>query len=444
MQCETYINNNFAPKVIIMTAQEKNWTVSLSKNIDNIEFCNDIRRLNNTLSENNYSICIADLTKDNFSLQSFTKEALRVPHVKWIAIINQDQLGLDVICHFLDSFCIDYFISPIDNEKLFLELINHQLMMLKIKYDLYDPREEEDNDEIIGDTKIVKGLKDILRRVIPTDINVFLTGESGSGKLYLAKIIYNHSKRKGLPLYHFNCRDIKGDAFEFLKRNLKSKDLSQVNGTLLLENIEELSSDEQITLLSYIKSSLWDEGSLVSYDLRLIATSTSDLESEVKNGTFNNELYNCFNVFKINVPPLRERGNDIVKLADSLLSKYSREYGGMRQTLSDDAKSLILRYNWPGNISQLISQMKRATLLADGKEILKSHLHLPQEVMSSQNLRILRNEAEKNILRSVLDIHNGQVLSAAKELGISRATMYRLLEKHDIQLKNKVSEYNVN
>lgn len=436
MQCESYPDYAFDAQVVIISAQETKIAKHLSSISAQVKFCRDIRQLNGLFIENNCSICIVDLTKDTFSLHSFTKEALKAPHVKWIAILNEGQLKLDVICHFVNAFCVDYFVSPMDDERIFSELVHHQIRMLKIKHQLYD-HESTQEEDIIGDTKPIKHLRDVVRRVYPTDINVFLTGESGSGKLYLAKMIHAHSKRKGLPLYHINCRDLLDEEAPLIQPLEKNDAHSpqQVNGTLLLENIDSLSLKLQKVLLSYIKSSLWD--SQVSYDLRLIATSSSDLVKETQSGQFNNELFNCFNVFKIAVPSLRERGNDILKLADSLLSRYCREYGGMTQTFSEEAKTLMLRYSWPGNVSQLMSQIKRASLLADGREIHKKHFNLPQELMTKQNLRVLRNEAERDILKSVLDIHQGQVLSAAKELGISRATMYRLLEKHDIRLKNR-------
>jgi DNA-binding NtrC family response regulator len=436
MQCESYPDYSFDAQVVIISAQEAKIAKYLSNLPAQVKFCRDIRQLNDLFINNNCSICIVDLTKDTFSLHSFTKEALKAPHVKWVAVVNDGQLKLDVVCHFVNAFCVDYFISPMDDERIFSELINHQIRMLKIKHQLYD-HETSQEEDIIGDTKAIKHLRDVVRRVYPTDINVFLTGESGCGKLYLAKMIHSHSKRKGLPLYHINCRDIVDDDAPLIQPNIPFDGASpqQINGTLLLENIDSLSLKLQNVLLSYIKSSLWDNS--MSYDLRLIATSSSDLMMETQSGQFNNELFNCFNVFKIPVPSLRERGNDILKLADSLLNRYCREYGGMTQNFSEEAKTLILRYSWPGNISQLMSQIKRASLLADGREIHKKHFNLPQELMTKQNLRVLRNEAEKDILKSVLDIHQGQVLSAAKELGISRATMYRLLEKHDIRLKNR-------
>ncbi len=169
-----------------------------------------------------------------------------------------------------------------------------------------------------------------------------------------------------------------------------------------------------------------------SADVRIIASSSADLEAAVVNGEFSKELFYRLNVFHIKVPTLRERGSDIFLLAETFLTKFAREYSTMAASFSEDSKQLLLRYSWPGNVRELINQVKRAALLAEGNEVRAEHFDLPSKANLKQSLRNIKDEAEKDVLVAVLETHRGQVASAAKDLGVSRATMYRLLNKHNI------------
>jgi DNA-binding NtrC family response regulator len=137
-------------------------------------------------------------------------------------------------------------------------------------------------------------------------------------------------------------------------------------------------------------------------------------------------------VFHIKVPTLRERGSDIYLLAEKFLSQFSNEYNTLATSFSEDSKQLLLRYGWPGNVRELMNQVKRAALLAEGNEVKAEHFDLPSKSNFKQSLRNIKDEAEKDVLVAVLETHRGQVASAAKDLGVSRATMYRLLNKHNI------------
>ncbi len=159
---------------------------------------------------------------------------------------------------------------------------------------------------------------------------------------------------------------------------------------------------------------------------------SGDLEKALAEKEFCEELYYYINVLRINVPSLRERLGDIPILAKQFLNEYAKEYNAQAKDFSEDALKALSRYHWPGNVRELMNQIKRAILMSDGAIISAEHLELPQMSNDKRSLKNIREHSEKEALVMVLESHSGQVLSAAKELGISRATMYRLLNKHNL------------
>lgn len=137
-------------------------------------------------------------------------------------------------------------------------------------------------------------------------------------------------------------------------------------------------------------------------------------------------------MISLSVPALRERGSDIVLLAEFLLLKYARQYNSVAKSFSEQAQAMLLQYQWPGNIRELISQIKRAVLLAENKCIEAEQLDIPRITEDKQSLKKIREESERTALLTVLENNKGQISAAARELGVSRATMYRLLNKHDL------------
>jgi len=410
------------------------WIALLEQSGWKTHCCYDLRTADSILEEFSPCICIVDLSNNDFSLNSISLRANKTKQVKWIAIIKKEQLKTDAICQFINNFCIDFFSVPIPGSHL-LDTVGHQLGMLDIESSSWVEITSQHDMGLFGDSKSIKQLRDMVRRVALTEVNVFLTGENGTGKELIAKSIHNLSKRKNAPFVIVNCGSLTRDdeKIAFLDGSFTNDDGSQFNGTILLDNVEELSKELQDELLSYLQipagESLDDDASA---DVRIIASSSADLEAAVVNGEFSKELFYRLNVFHIKVPTLRERGSDIFLLAETFLTKFAREYSTMAASFSEDSKQLLLRYSWPGNVRELINQVKRAALLAEGNEVRAEHFDLPSKANLKQSLRNIKDEAEKDVLVAVLETHRGQVASAAKDLGVSRATMYRLLNKHNI------------
>jgi len=167
-------------------------------------------------------------------------------------------------------------------------------------------------------------------------------------------------------------------------------------------------------------------------DVRVLAANSADIEKALIDGDFNEELYHYINVLRINVPSLKERAGDIAILARYFLQEYSKEYNAQARSFTEQAARTLTRYHWPGNVRELMNQVKRIVLMSDTVMLDEEHLDLPKRSDGKRSLKSIRERSERDALLLVLESHSGQVSMAAKELGVSRATMYRLLNKHNL------------
>lgn len=429
-QCD---KKTFKARLVAIGCTYEPWIALLEQTGWKTHCCYDLRTADAILEEYSPCICIVDLSNNDFSLNSISLRANKTKQVKWIAVIKKEQLGMDAICQFINNYCIDYFSIPIPSTHL-LETVGHQLGMLEIESNSWTDAQQDVG--LFGESKSIKHLRDMVRRVAMTDVNIFISGEQGTGKDLIANSIHNLSKRRNDSFTMINCASVMDDNEQIAFLNTDGEHVSENTikaGTVLLNGVEELSKNLQQKLLAYLQKPSNDSlEDTRECDVRVIACSSANLEQAIANETFSKELFYRLNVFHISVPTLRERGADIIALAEYFLQKYSREYNTIATQYNEEAKQLLLRYNWPGNVRELINQVKRVSLLTDGKEVGVEHFDLPKKINMKQSLRNIKDEAEKDVLVAVLETHRGQVASAAKDLGVSRATMYRLLNKHNI------------
>ena len=166
-------------------------------------------------------------------------------------------------------------------------------------------------------------------------------------------------------------------------------------------------------------------------DVRILAANSGDIEKALMDGNFNDELYHYINVLRINVPSLKERAGDIAILARHFLQEYSKEYNAQARSFTEEAVRDLTRYHWPGNVRELMNQIKRIVLMSDTVMLDEQHLDLPKRSEVKRSLKSIRESSEEMRCCWYWN-HSGQVAMAAKELGVSRATMYRLLNKHNL------------
>ncbi|UJF19676.1 sigma-54 dependent transcriptional regulator [Vibrio sp. SS-MA-C1-2] len=427
--------SRYTRPLIIVGGVYEPWLTLLDQTGWSYHRCYDLRAAQAFFNEVGSCIGIMDMSHDDFSIDGMAKLAHGHRQVRWLALIRQEQLKSDAVCQFIVNFCVDYFVHPVA-DSLLLSSIGHQLAMLELKCKIWPQIDVHHDLGILGNSVVIRKVKDQIRRVAPTDVSVLILGESGTGKELVARAIHKNSVRNKAPFITLNCRQ---RSFKHSYQLESNETLDQAiklanNGSLFIDEIADLTYSQQAHLLQILQDRSIDHHHQQKepIDIRIIAATHFDLAKLTVEKRFREDLYYRLNVLRIKVPTLRERNSDIMLLAEHYLFKFSQQYNTQARYFTEDAKQKLMIHLWPGNVRELVNQIKQAVLLADGNMIESWHLDLPSQPEARLSLRDIREDTERNALISVLESHDGQVSAAAKELGVSRATMYRLLNKHQL------------
>ncbi|PSU94044.1 sigma-54-dependent Fis family transcriptional regulator [Photobacterium kishitanii] len=395
--------------------------------------CYDLRTAETLLLEIGPCIGVVDLSNDDFSIHSFSAMVNRNKQVRWIAIVRDDQLTNEAIGQFIVNFCLDYFSTPVPPARL-QQTIGHQIGMLNLERQVWPQLGHFGQQGLQGSTAVMKKLRDQVKRIALSDVSVVISGEIGTGKILVADAIVQASARAKRQIIRVNCETMTPDWTVDTDNGVESVFAAANHGVLVLEEFTALTDACQLGLYQVLaEGSYYDsEGNAIAIDIRVISITNHSLEHLVSLTTLRRELYFRLNVVSLTVPTLRERSDDIILLAEFLLLKYARQYNSVAKYLSEQAQAMLLQYPWPGNVRELICQIKRAVLLAENKSIEADQLDIPRLVDDKLSLKKVREESERNALLTVLENNKGQISAAARELGVSRATMYRLLNKHEL------------
>ena len=320
--------------------------------------------------------------------------------------------------------------------------------------------------DLIGNSLAMKGVYQAIGLVLENDITVLLEGESGTGKDLVANVIHNNSKRKNKPFITLNCGAIPKDLIESElfghekgaftsaeNRRLGKFELAD-GGTLFLDEIGDLSLDAQVKLLRAIQNREIERvggSEKINIDVRIIAATNKSLKKEVDNGAFRMDLYYRVNVYPIMIPALRDRGEDIVPLANHFLDYYCEKFKYERSGLSKGAEKYLISKKWDGNVRELENLMQRAVVISQGNMITadvldlqpglmpiiadaKKETHLIGAVEGEFMDIIPLEEIEKKAIKHALGVTNGNIRKASKALGVSRTTFYNKLARYNIEV----------
>jgi two-component system NtrC family response regulator len=305
-------------------------------------------------------------------------------------------------------------------------------------------------EDMLGTSSQMQGVFAFIRKVATTHAPVLLLGESGTGKEMAALAIHRRSARKEGPFIPINCNAIPENLLEselfghekgaFTGAHIQRNGLIETaaGGTLFLDEIGELPPNIQVKLLRFLQEQRFQRvggrKEIVS-DARVIAATNSDLKDAITHGKFREDLYFRLAVVVIKLPPLRERGDDAVLLGREFLQKFAVEVGKANVTFAPSALRAVSSHAWPGNVRELQNRVKRAVIMADSKRITERDLELtdPAESVPATTLKEARESVERELVQQALKRHLGRISSAAAELGVSRPTLYELMEKLGIQ-----------
>jgi DNA-binding NtrC family response regulator len=353
----------------------------------------------------------------------------------------------------------NFLLKPWENKKL-LATIKTSLQLRKSKVELQDLRTKQkvliaDQNQsfgnIVGSSPAIQKLMVTVSKVAGTDANVLILGENGTGKELIARAIHRESRRQEEvfisvdlgaiteTLFESELFGFKKGAFTDAKEDRAGRFEAANKGTIFLDEIGNLSMPFQSKLLSVLQNRTvvrLGTNKEIPIDIRLICATNMPLHQMVKEGKFRQDLLYRINTVEVEVPPLRERIEDVSLLVDHFLDSYCKKYKMTAKRVSEETLARLKKHTWPGNIRELQHAVERAVIMSESN-ILQPHdfflSSMDDEKSDDINVGNMNlEETEKMLIRKVIDKHGGNISKAAKELGLTRASLYRRIEKHGL------------
>ncbi len=351
---------------------------------------------------------------------------------------------------------VDFFTKPVDLDHLILT-VSKSISNKKIKEEntrlsaeIKKLKKKQNYQEIIGKSAPVQKMMEIIEQVAPSRASVLITGESGTGKELVADAIHNLSPRASGPFVKVHCAALSSSlleselfghekgAFTGAVSQQKGRFELADGGTIFLDEIGEIDASTQVKILRVIQERCFERvggTETIKVDVRIVAATNRNLEEEVKKGNFREDLYYRLNVVHINVPPLRERKDDISLLVASFLETYNSEDNRQVEGFSPAARRAMMAYSWPGNIRELRNTVESCVVMARGKTVELEELPPQISAESAEESISIKigstvDEAEKQLIFATIDYCKGNKTKAAEMLNIGRKTLHRKLEEY--------------
>ena len=360
---------------------------------------------------------------------------------------------IDLAVRSLKEGAADFIVKPWHNEKLISSLkdaLNNQGQnKLKLKNPLGD--ESILHKELLGNSEVMEEIFYKIEKIAPTDANILILGENGTGKDLIARAIHQQSLRANKAyvkvdagaltetLFESELFGYKKGAFTDAREDRIGRFESANDGTLFLDEIGNISLHQQARLLSVLQNRQvmrLGDNQPIPIDIRLICATNLPLSELANENKFRKDLIYRINTVEIVVPPLRTRGDDIILLADHFSKLYSNKYLKPGLQFDKSAREKLMQYHYPGNVRELQYSIERAVIMAD-ENLLQANDIIFSPIETSKKIEDLPSELklssiEKNTILKVIEKHSGNISKAAKELGITRTALYRRLNKYDI------------
>lgn len=417
--------------------------------------CADSRKALSLLEEQPFDVVLTDLRMPEvggIDILKFVKE--RMPDT--IVVVMTAFGSIDSAVEAMKVGAYDYLSKPFKMEELLL-ILERALEKRRLHQEVNSLRQEVwgkyQFENLIGKSKQMQDLFELIRRIAKTKTTVLIYGKSGTGKELVAKAIHYNSPRRLKPFITVNCSalpetlleselfgHVKG-AFTGATTNRKGLFEEAEGGSIFLDEIGEISPALQVKLLRVLQ-----EGEIkrvgqtasIKVDFRLIAATNRDLGEAVQQGTFREDLYYRLNVISLTLPELKKRAEDIPLLANYFVKKYAQQIHSTVEGISKEAMELLMRYSWPGNVRELENVIERAVTLGRGQFIMPEDLpELVQETEQWKNEPLFEREVsleelEKAYIKHLLQKTKGHQTKTATILGIDRRTLYRKIRKYQL------------
>lgn len=410
------------------------------------------------LSKDNFDLVFLDVRLPDGNgtelLKHFNQLPDSVEKPLTVVITGYGSIESAVACMKLGAF--DYIIKPFSLQEIDVILQKAESFSHLMKVNQYFSKNGSDGEyspELLGESPAIQKIRSLIEKVATTEATVLITGENGTGKELVAHEIHRKSHLANKPYITVNCAAIaenlieseffgheKGAFTNAIQRRIGRFELAN-NGTILLDEIAEISPHLQAKLLRVLQEKEFERvggTKTLKANVRVFASTNRDLRKSVQKGDFREDLYYRLNVFPIEIPPLRERGNDVLLLSDFFLNRYMRKHGIKLQGFSEEACRAILEHTWPGNVRELQNTIERAVILSsDQKLIHPNALNLSlqiqeTEVTTEEESLVNLETLEKRHILHVLKAMKGNRTKAASLLAISTRTLSNKLKQYAI------------
>lgn len=426
----------------------------LKKHFETIFTTNNPKKIISLLSENEINVVLLDMNyrigfEDGREGIHWLKE-IKTLSPQTIVILMTAFGKIETAVEGIKIGAFDYVLKPWHNEKL-LETIDKAVAESR-KNSKKPVIEKTDKRYFVGTSQKIKQAYSIAERVAKTDANVLILGENGTGKYVFAEFIHQHSERKSQPFVHVDLGSLSDNLFESelfgyakgaftdAKTDTPGRFEMASNGTIFLDEIGNIPLHLQAKLLHVLQTKTvtrLGESKPRPLNVRIISATNSDIKAEVKNKTFREDLLYRINTMEIQLPSLRERKDDIVPMAnfilDQIAEKYNQDPEASGWQFDENAGPYLEKYPWKGNVREMENKIERALILADNNTITVHDLDILDFEDIQQNDENPLSEMEKTAIEKALFKHHGNISKTAEELGLSRAALYRRIEKYDLK-----------
>ena len=366
--------------------------------------------------------------------------------MEWILVVTRSVLREPFIARLIVTAVFDFHTLPIDEERL-LAVLGHAMGKANIRRSLAtDDVSGTGRYGMIGRSTPMLALYRAIDRIVQVEAPVLISGESGTGKELVARAIHDHSARPHGPFIAVNCGALptslvqselfgheRGSFTGAHQRKIGSIEAAS-GGTVFLDEVGDLPLESQASLLRFLQEkTIVRVGSTrpVSVDARVVAATHIDLLQAVRQKRFREDLFYRLNVLHVSMPPLRERGSDIRLLADAVFQMHSGEKAPSVRGFSEASRQAMDLHDWPGNVRELMNRVHKAMIMCEGRQIEPSDLGLTERTVrrTPVSLESARHVTERELILSTLERNRHNMAATARQLGVSRVTLYRLIHK---------------
>ncbi len=407
------------------------------------------------IEEQKYDLLLLDIQMpqmSGFEILSRLKEK----KINLVVIIISAHSSIDNAVKATKLGAFDFVEKPIDRDKILISVRNALKTSELLKENAKLKKDLLEETGILGESRQIKNILETIKRIAPTDARILITGENGTGKELVAKEIHKYSKRSDKPFVEVNCAAIPNELIEselfghekgsftgaMQKRIGK---FEQANGgTLFLDEIGDMSPQAQAKVLRAIEDNKIERvggNQKIEVDVRIISATNKNLVTEIENGTFREDLYHRLNVIPLEIPPLRERKEDIELLSEFFMRKICEKNNFPLKTIDKDAIEILKNLPWTGNVRELRNLIERLAIMIPGELITAKELSKYLPVSSAihddflnitNSFQEFKEKAEKAFIEKQLENNNWNISKTAEALGIQRSHLYSKMKKYGI------------